>query len=116
MYHNLIIKSGRSLYSVPIDAVVFLEKDMRKIRVHTRRSIKEFYGKFNEIYRYLDGRFMHCHRSYIINMDEIVRMEGRQIVVSTGDRIVLGRDTYSRARKAYESYITRAERQTDIKN
>ena len=61
--NNMILKSGRSTYAIPIEVIVFMEKDMRKIRVHTKNNVIEFYGKFSEISKYLDERFMHCHRS-----------------------------------------------------
>ena len=108
MHGNMICRYGRAIQSIPVDGIVFMEKSMRKIRVHTKDGIVEFYGKFSDIAEYLDERFMCCHRSYIINMDEIVLMNCRKIFVSSNDCIDLGRDTYSRARKAYGSYLSAA--------
>ncbi len=50
--NNMILKSGRSTYAIPIEVIVFMEKDMRKIRVHTKNNVIEFYGKFSEISKY----------------------------------------------------------------
>ena len=107
MSRNMVLKLGKSFRSIPVDGIVFMEKDMRKIRIHTKEEdVLEFYAKFSEIMPYLDKRFMHCHRSYIINMDEILLMECRQIHVSSNECISLGRDTYSRARKKYSEYMS----------
>ena len=112
--NNMILKSGRSTYAIPIEVIVFMEKDMRKIRVHTKNNVIEFYGKFSEISKYLDERFMYCHRIYIINMDEIVLMKRQQIYVSSNDCIALGRDAYSRARKAYGDYIDAGDEKREL--
>ena len=90
--------------------MVYMEKNLRKIGIHTMckdRGYMEFYGKFNEIMPYLDGRFMCCHRSYIINMDNIIWMSDCDIFVSTNETIHMGRDSYNRARKIFTDYLNK---------
>lgn len=102
---KIIINTKRGIYNLPLDMLIYMEKDKRRIIAHTYQGNIEFYGKFSELESVLDDRFMHCHRSYIINMDEIVVMTGGGIYLSNNESIYFGRDTYGRGRKIFEKYL-----------
>ena len=112
MRKKLIIKSKRGSYALPVEDIVFMEKRLRKILVHTMTQSIEFYGRFSEIIPLLDNRFLHCHRSYVINMDKIVVMSYNQIFVTTNKGIYFGRDTYGRAKKIFDRYLEEKRSQT----
>lgn len=107
---KIVVKKKKGVFVFSADEVVYMEKKLRKICIHTMckdREYMEFYGKFNEIMPYLDGRFMCCHRSYIINMDNIIWMSGCDIFVATNETIHMGRDAYNRARKIFTDYLNK---------
>ena len=107
---KIVVKKKKGVFVFSADEVVYMEKKLRKIGIHTMckdREYMEFYGKFNEIMPYLDGRFMCCHRSYIINMDNIIWMSGCDIFVATNETIHMGRDAYNRARKIFTDYLNK---------
>ena len=57
-----------------------------------------------EIERELSGgRFLRCHRSYIVNMDHITGMDNH-FVLDTGDRIVVTQRFMAAARVAVVQY------------
>ncbi|MDO4869984.1 MAG: LytTR family DNA-binding domain-containing protein [Bacillota bacterium] len=104
------IKVQGKQYSIPLDDIVYLEKDLRRIRAYTRRYDITFYGRFCEYEPYLDERFAMCHRSYILNMDEIVCLDLNGIVMSNGDIIRFGLKCYEKLTKMYNNYSIRPER------
>lgn len=105
MLKKLTIRARQGIYVFPIGDIVYMEKMRRKICIHTATGQMEFYGRFPEVLPFLDGRFMYCHRSYIINMDHIVWMACNEIHVTTNESIPFGRDTYARARKIFTRYM-----------
>lgn len=104
---KLIIHKNQGIYALPLDDIVYMEKDLRKIKVYVRNTSIEFYGKFTDIMCYLDNRFLYCHRSYVINMDKIVTMSSNSILVENNRNIYMGRDTYGKAKKIFDEYISK---------
>lgn len=102
---ELIISKKQGIYLLPFEDILYMEKNLRKIRVSAGNSSIEFYGRFPDIEDSLDERFMCCHRSYIINMDKIVIMRYNTIFFENNESICLGRDTYARAKKIFSSYL-----------
>jgi len=102
---NIIVKKKQGIYVLPLESIIYMEKNLRKICLHTESDqIIEFYGRFEDVLPLLDSRFMFCHRSYIINMDAIVIMTCNQIFVRTNRCIYMGRDTFAKAKKIFSEY------------
>jgi len=102
---NIIVKKKKGIYVLPLESIIYMEKNLRKICLYTENGqTVEFYGRFEDVLPLLDSRFMFCHRSYIINMDAIVIMTCNQIFVRTNRCIYMGRDTFCKARKIFREY------------
>ena len=120
---GLVIHKGKGIYVVELDEILYMEKALRKIRLHLSGNarygeypILEFYGKFADVMYYLDHRFMFCHRSYIINMDAIVWMAYNTIFLGTSDSIYMGRATYGKARKIFDRYLAEKHGKNPVKS
>jgi len=131
---GLIVKKNRGIFVFQADDIVYMEKNKRKISLRSRckgctcckycsvcSGVRdccyiEFYGRFADVMPYLDKRFMHCHRSYIINMDSIVWMNRCEIFIDTNESIHMGRDAYRRARKIFADYLNEKYPEKTLKN
>ena len=108
MKEKIVVKNNQDTYLVPAQKVIYMEKALRKIVIHLAgMSEKELvvYGSFRDLIPDLDERFLCCHRSYIINMDEIVVMSHNQIFLTSNEGIYFGKDTYRKALKIFETYV-----------
>ena len=108
MKKNIVVKKKNDTYQIPAQNVIYMEKDLRRIVIHLSgmsESELVIYGTFHDMLPSLDERFLCCHRSYIINMDEIVIMSHNQIFLSSNEGIYFGRDTYRKALKTFEAYM-----------
>lgn len=103
---KIIVENRQGVFVIPIEEIVYMEKHLRKICVHTVQKNVEFYGRFLEVLPFLDDRFMYCHRSYVINMDQIVWMTANVIYLGISDQICFGRDVYRKARKIFTRYMS----------
>ena len=120
---GLVIHKGTGIYVVELEEILYMEKALRKIRLHfnggsrhRENSCLEFYGKFADVIHHLDHRFMFCHRSYIINMDARVWMACNTIFLGTSDSIYMGRATYGKAKKIFKDYLTEKRGKNPVKS
>ena len=107
MKKNIIVKKNSVTYQIPPQNVVYMEKDLRRIVIHLSGMASSelvVYGSFHDLIPNLDERFLYCHRSYIINMDEI-------IIMSSNEGIYFGKDTYRKAQKTFEEYMQRKRKE-----
>ncbi|MDO4393395.1 MAG: LytTR family DNA-binding domain-containing protein [Bacillota bacterium] len=102
---KLVVKMRRNINVIPLDSIMYLENRKRKIVVHTPDGIYEEYGSLTEIIKALDDSFLHCHRSYLLNMESIASMSNQQITFCDGSTIFMGRGTFLRTRRKVEEYL-----------
>jgi len=57
------------------------------------KSVIKIYAVFGKIEKQLleDGRFVKCHRSYIVNLDEIMAMVNNELTMKNGSKIPISR-------------------------
>jgi len=55
--------------------------------------------------RYLDERFLKCHRSCIINMDKVQRMKEQTIFFENGYSFAIGKEKFQSAKQHFARYI-----------
>lgn len=90
---NFTIKINGSIISIDYDKIVFFETShkIHKVVLHTTDRCIEFYGKMKEIEKTLDSRFYRCHRSFIVNKNNIKSIDYNNKVVNmvNGDQCIL---------------------------
>lgn len=77
--------SGKSeLLTIPLDDIYFLESgnSTHKISIHYRGGCYEGRGTLKEFFDRLDDRFAYCHRSFIVNKDNISAIDLKQRKIS----------------------------------
>ena len=70
-------KCGHKVLHIPYEDIVFFETSPvpHKVVVHTANKRIEFYGHIGQIAEELDDRFYQCHKSYIINREQITMVD-----------------------------------------
>ncbi len=78
----LNISSRGNLIRIPIDTILFIESNYRKIIVHTKGGEQEYYEKLDVIDDVLknDG-FIRCHQSYLVSADKVTAYKGNILKV-----------------------------------
>ena len=105
MQRTLTIRVRGGIRSLPIGEIIYMEKQDRRILVHTRTEDIRYYGTLGEAEEELDLRFTHFHRSYILNMDLIRELSGGCVTMCDGSHFELGAHTYLRLKDRYEAYL-----------
>lgn len=88
---SILVQTAHWCKTVKMHEIYYCEVINRKIYLHTREGIMEYYGKLKEIEQQLDARFFKCHRSYLVNLDYLKLYEEGQITLEHGEQIPVSR-------------------------
>ncbi len=80
---TFIINQNDRCITIDYSDIIFFETsgNIHKILLHAKKRIIEFTGQLKAIEKQLDYRFYRCHRSYIINKDNIFEVDFNKLVV-----------------------------------
>lgn len=92
---------------VNIREILYIETELRIVNIYTGSRSYRFYGKLDDVMQYLSGNFYRCHKSCIINMEKIVRMEDGVFHFSGGVTLRVGQNNYRHARSQYIKFLER---------
>ena len=102
---TITLKHNGGIVSVPLREVCFFESKGRTIETHTAGEVIISYGRLNDIIRILPPGFYQCHKSYIVNMNQIQRFQADEIILRNGKLVPVSRSKHNEAKKAFISYI-----------
>ncbi|KGP92165.1 regulator [Pontibacillus chungwhensis BH030062] len=74
-YQRIPVRFNRSLYYVQVDDILFIEKSDRKAVIHTSYEQYSSPETLEYFMEYLDDKFVQSHRSFIINLERISRIQ-----------------------------------------
>lgn len=104
-FHPKSILIGERLF-VARD-IAYLESQDKKVVLHFKdKSRAELTAKLDEVERKLFACFLRCHRSFAVNMDAVSRVDGREFVLSTGERVPMRRQDAAELTARYFAYVT----------
>lgn len=91
---SLIVKSDYKQFVIPIDTIVYIEGIRDYIRIHTDDggSVQTLMNMKTVEETLPRNRFARVHRSYIVNVDKVKKIERTRIVF--GDVVIPISDTY----------------------
>jgi two-component system LytT family response regulator len=102
---RIVVKNGSHIKIIPIADVHFLEAADDYVKVHTREGAflkSQTMGHYEKV---LPGeQYVRCHRSYIINIQQITRIDpyekdGHVAILQSGEKIPVSRSGYTRLKQ-----------------
>jgi DNA-binding LytR/AlgR family response regulator len=85
--------------------ILYAESQLRLILLRTKQRQYRYYGKLDDLMRFLGNSFYRCHVSWVINFDEVASLKNSAIHMSDGKVILLGRNKFQAVRRAYINYL-----------
>ena len=97
--------SKRIPQTIRLRDILYIESSGRVIYIQTKMGSIKVTRKLDDIERMLaDRRFLRCHKSYLVNMDEVESVEERFFVFPDGKRIPMRQRDCAAIRRQYNSY------------
>lgn len=75
---------------VPLEDILFIESKLRKVVVHTADETFETYATLAEMTEALPASFARCHKSFLVNMDAIRKLDTDKLVMTSGATVPIG--------------------------
>ena len=104
---GITVLTKQTLRKIKFSELMYLEARSRMIHFHMsdgesicfNASLKEYAGRLFE-----DRRFLPCHNSFILNMDYVKSVEGREVTIRNGDIVPISR-RYAQFKRQYLSWL-----------
>lgn len=91
---------GKS-HIIASDCILYLESDNHKVLIHTEDGSYTVYDKLSNLQKQLPSSFIQCHKSFLVNMEQIRHLEGNEICFRDGRRVPISKIHQERVRKSY---------------
>ncbi len=106
----LTIQKGAWCKSIPFSDILYCEAINRKIFVHTKQEIIDYYFKINSLENQLEPDFFCCHRSYLVNLKAVCGYENGQAKLVNGESIPVSRLRMQAFMEAMLNYMKKGDR------
>ncbi|WP_343208335.1 LytTR family DNA-binding domain-containing protein [Anaerolentibacter hominis] len=84
---SLIFSFKRQKYCIPYQDILYISSYGHYLTIHTREQDYEWKYLLKDLQPRLPGRFVRCHRSFVVNLDYMRKLDGKQILLSNGEKI-----------------------------
>lgn len=101
----LIMATKGMVSKINIKNIYYLESDLRLVIAHTTEGNVEAYNKLEQMLPLLDNSFLHCHKSYIVNMSYVEKLQDQEFVLFNGEVIKISPKRYKTSKDAYMRFI-----------
>ena len=100
-YFAVVTKQGTT--RIRMADILYFEKELRRIHVHTADEVYSFYGSFGSLSERLDERFCRCHCSFVVNLEKVKGMKRYALNLETGEQLAVSQRFYPHTRLRYLS-------------
>ena len=88
-----------------VDDIIYIEVFRTELEVHTAEGKTVCVGSLREACEKLpESRFYRSHRSFIVNLGRIKRIERYQFTMDNGDVVAVAKNRYAEAKQAWRTY------------
>lgn len=100
------IKNKQGNFKIKFSDITFLESEKRRVHLHTKNNgTLAFYDKLDEIcLKLTDERFMRCHKSYCVNMENVLKIEDSSFIMENKIKIPISYNI-SQIRQQHFDYL-----------
>lgn len=103
---KIVLTFRQKSFTLLTDEILYIESVGHMVFIHLIGGRTEnCYEKLAELGRQLPASFAQCHQSFLVNMREIVSLEGNNAVLSSGEAIPVSRSRYAAFRDTYFEYL-----------
>lgn len=103
----LLVSSRNGMRAVYPRQIVYVESNRRVLFIHLENEVLRVYKKLADLLEELPRNFVHCHKSFLLNMDYVEKLGIDHAHMNTGDDVPVSQKRRQAMRAAFEAYIGR---------
>ena len=105
---EVILSTAEGVCRTAADSIAYIEAFGRKTAVHLRdNAVLECSMSISGFENF--GGFIHCHRSYIVNLEQVRSITKNAVILESGEEIPLSRRLYNEVNKSFIDFYTKRE-------
>lgn len=104
---ELLVQTKRSIQRIPFPSIRYLESMGRKVRLYCQDEVVECYATLSVLANDLPGHFVSCHKSFLVNLDYVKKMEANQFVLTGNEEIPISQAKKGHAKRCFLDYVSR---------
>ena len=106
-YRVIIVRIDNSYHSLSTEEIVYLEADSKDCLIHLRQGVTRASASLIQMLLQLpEEYFFHSHRSYVVNMQYVRRIDPDALIMVTGDKVPLSRRRKVKFLVTYSRFIS----------
>lgn len=113
---RLEIKYKNEKAEVLYKDILYLESMGHLLVIHTQQRDYHAYNRLEQVLQALPDYFLHCHKSYAVNMNYVRSLDKKRILLFNGKDIPISRARYNESRDRYLFYTDELLRSVKHKN
>jgi len=106
---DFIFKFEGDYVYIPFSNICYFESSAKRVTLHLRDRSKmyHFTAKLEEIQKKLPDTFLRCHQSYLVNLEEVRRLDAREhlFIMNNNEDVLISRRMYAAAKERYEQFL-----------
>jgi len=102
---KLLLKFNGVIIGVDPDDILYVESRAHTATVHSTDGGYLCYEKLDELAKRLPRQFITTHKSFLVNMDKIQRIERERVMLEKGMQIPISKARYNEVHDCYFRYI-----------
>lgn len=91
---SLFIKNREKYVRIKLKNIYYVESELRLLHIYTNSGMYTTYMTIESVQEKLNGNFIRCHRSYIVNSNKIMKIEKDNIILYNDKVIPISRSHY----------------------
>ena len=105
--NKIILKTQKGDCRIFYKDILYVESKARVVNIYLKSGeVISFYSKLEDFFQRLqDERFLKCHKSFVVNMDYILRTENNNIFVYNNIIIPISNGNVTEIKDKYFNYI-----------
>lgn len=80
---------------IPYDEILYFQSDLHYIEIKLKEGLYRQKGKLSDIEKQLPPQFVRCHRINIVNIQKVVQMRGKALILENGENMMIS-STYKK--------------------
>lgn len=102
---NLSFQQRGSTITINVRSIIYIESVNHVSLIHTDHTTYKLYKKLRDLLPQLPAPFIQCHKSYIVNLYWVQRLEQGRILLKNGEEVLVSRSFKTRTREAVFNFM-----------
>lgn len=102
---ELILQRGRATERIRSEQILYIESSAHQILIHTLDGEITTYEKLDVIEKKMQKNFLRIHKSFLVNMQYIRRIEMKEVTMQDGTVLPVSKTRYSASRDKYFRFM-----------